>query len=70
VICLFFGLATPFIIRKEENGYIVIGDCYIQGLMNGEATKVLEDGRVDITVSFDMSLMLLSRDESNLVGID
>jgi len=49
IICLFFGLATPFIIRPVENGYIVIGDCYVQGLMDGEAMKQLEDDAIDIT---------------------
>jgi hypothetical protein len=41
IICPFFGMATPFIVRREENGFIVIGDCYIQGLIDGEAMKQL-----------------------------
>jgi hypothetical protein len=37
-IGLFLGATTPFVIRKKENGsYTLIGECYVYGIMNGEA---------------------------------
>ncbi|KAH6722940.1 heterokaryon incompatibility protein-domain-containing protein [Leptodontidium sp. MPI-SDFR-AT-0119] len=48
-ICVFLGFDTPFVIRpRDEGGYVLVGECYIYGLMNGEA---LVDGKVeDITL--------------------
>ncbi|KAM5369986.1 hypothetical protein ACJZ2D_008669 [Fusarium nematophilum] len=38
VICVFEGGITPHVIRKGGNGrYKLVGDCYVQGLMLGEA---------------------------------
>ncbi|KAH7161688.1 heterokaryon incompatibility protein-domain-containing protein [Dactylonectria macrodidyma] len=37
-ICVFEGGMTPHVIRRERNGrYKLVGDCYVQGLMLGEA---------------------------------
>jgi hypothetical protein len=37
-ICIFLGFNTPFIIRPyKAGGYILVGECYIYGLMDGEA---------------------------------
>ncbi|KAH7355251.1 heterokaryon incompatibility protein-domain-containing protein [Rhexocercosporidium sp. MPI-PUGE-AT-0058] len=48
-ICVFLGFNTPFVIRpRDGGGYLLVGECYIYGLMNGEA---LVDGKVeDITL--------------------
>jgi hypothetical protein len=47
-ICVFHGTDVPFIVREHEDGYILIGDCYVQGLMQGlmqgEVVKKLEEG--------------------------
>jgi hypothetical protein len=48
IICRFFGLATHFVLRRQENDYIVIGKCYIQRLMDEEAMKQLGDGAIDV----------------------
>jgi hypothetical protein len=46
LICVLLRLDSPVIIRREEdNCYIVIGECYVQRIMDGEAIKDLEDGR-------------------------
>ncbi|MGH7962863.1 MAG: hypothetical protein ACRERD_13710, partial [Candidatus Binatia bacterium] len=41
VIAILFGARTPFILRPQplegKAGYRIIGDCYIDGFMNGEA---------------------------------
>ncbi|CAI6337710.1 unnamed protein product [Periconia digitata] len=47
-IAVLFGSRVPFILRKVEseveNGYRLIGDCYIHGLMDGEAIQMWKDG--------------------------
>ncbi|KAG4428043.1 hypothetical protein IFR05_016471 [Cadophora sp. M221] len=48
-ICVFLGFDTPFVVRpRDGEGYLLVGECYVYGLMNGEA---LVDGKVeDITL--------------------
>ncbi|KAI1751529.1 heterokaryon incompatibility protein-domain-containing protein [Xylaria castorea] len=35
-ICLLFGLDVPVVLRQENGGWILIGDAYLSGGMNGE----------------------------------
>ncbi|KAF4624308.1 hypothetical protein G7Y89_g13865 [Cudoniella acicularis] len=38
LICIFFGASTPFVVREIEDGYFrLVGECYVHGLMDGEA---------------------------------
>lgn len=49
LISIFLGLSSPVIIRREDDDcYIIIGECYVQGIMNGEAMKDLEDGKLEL----------------------
>jgi hypothetical protein len=41
-ICIFHGMSVSFILREHEDGYTLVGDCYVQDLMQGEAFKKLE----------------------------
>ena len=44
-ICVFPGLKVPFILHQHGKDYKLIGNCFVQGLMEGEAlAKVEEDG--------------------------
>ena len=37
-VCVILGCESPLLLRLQENGmYVVIGECYIHGLMSGEA---------------------------------
>ena len=39
-ICILQGCGIPYVIRPGERGYILLGDCYIHGLMHGEAIRL------------------------------
>lgn len=40
VVCVLEGGEVPFVMRLAKDGrYEVLGDCYIHGIMDGEATK-------------------------------
>jgi Heterokaryon incompatibility protein (HET) len=50
-ICIFFGGRVPYVLRpcgKDE--YILIGDCYCHGVMDGEAMTMDEYKEEDITI--------------------
>jgi hypothetical protein len=38
LVVVFDGAETPFVVREvgEEGDYVLVGDCYILGLMEGE----------------------------------
>ena len=41
LVCVFLGARTPFIVRPVGEKYEFVGDCYLHGIMQGEA---LEEG--------------------------
>lgn len=41
LVCIFLGGMTPFIIRPVDQKYKFVGECYLHGIMHGEA---LEEG--------------------------
>jgi hypothetical protein len=43
-ICVFFCLNMPFVTQSEDDHYMPIGQCYIQGFTEGETIKELEEG--------------------------
>ncbi|KAE9373755.1 hypothetical protein N431DRAFT_315758, partial [Stipitochalara longipes BDJ] len=44
LICVLFGGSAPFILRKQGNNYILIGECFCHGLMDGEIIQDLDSG--------------------------
>lgn len=45
VVCILYGGQTPYVLRKLASGqYTLIGECYIDGMMQGEAFAMLESG--------------------------
>ncbi len=37
VISILLGAQTPFVLRQQDDEWILLGECYIHGMMNGEA---------------------------------
>jgi len=48
LICVLLGCDKPLIIRKESNHYILVGDSYIYGVMNGEVVEKDSEKAQDI----------------------
>ena len=47
LVCVVFGAKTPYVFRRLTDGtYQYIGDCYVHGIMDGEAMMLLKDGTV------------------------
>lgn len=47
IICILFGGTVPYVLRPTENSdeYLLIGECYVHGVMSGEAIDDYEGGR-------------------------
>jgi hypothetical protein len=44
-ICILFGCPMPVILRPVEDGkLILVTDCYVEGMMHGEAIEMMEQG--------------------------
>ena len=40
VVAVLFGGYTPFVLRPDEGGqWSLVGECYVQGIMEGEAVE-------------------------------
>jgi hypothetical protein len=46
-VCVFHGYPFPFLIRKAGEHYRLLGQCYIHGLIEGEAFQDLKAGRLE-----------------------
>jgi len=36
-VAVLVGCSTPMLLRKERDGWQVVGECYLHGCMHGEA---------------------------------
>lgn len=53
VLCVLFGGATPYILRRHGSSWLLVGECFAYGMMFGEGIEMLERGEVE-ELSFDI----------------
>jgi hypothetical protein len=46
LVAVFFGGRVPFILRQYNSCYVLLGECYIHGIMDGEAIDGWREGRL------------------------
>jgi len=44
VICVVEKCRIPMLLRQQDDHFVIVGSCYVQGLMDGEAAVMLEKG--------------------------
>lgn len=43
-VCILHGCPVPLIVRPDESEYVIVGDCYLRGMMQGEMVMRQEEG--------------------------
>ena len=51
-VCIILGCDVPLVLRHSLNCWELIGDCYVPGIMKGEAMEELKNARAELT-TFD-----------------
>lgn len=46
LVVVFFGARVPFILRQHESHYVLVGECYVHGMMDGEAIDGWREGKL------------------------
>jgi hypothetical protein len=49
-VVVFEGAKMPFIVRKSDRGFVLVGPCYAEGLSNGEPAAMARRGEVSVEV--------------------
>jgi hypothetical protein len=47
-IWILLGCKTPFVLQPNGGSYLLLGECYVHGLMDGEALRRVDDGSLTI----------------------
>jgi hypothetical protein len=49
IVCVLFGGSKPYVLRPipHTDHHLFVGECYVHGLMDGEAIDMLERGELD-----------------------
>jgi hypothetical protein len=48
MVCILLGGQTPFILSSEDAQFRLVGPCYVEGIMWGEAMKGLDEGKYEM----------------------
>ncbi len=46
VVCVLFGGKLPFCLRPCGNRFLFVGECYVHGMVDGEALDMMEAGQL------------------------
>ncbi|OCL14656.1 hypothetical protein AOQ84DRAFT_272128, partial [Glonium stellatum] len=49
LVCVLFGLNCPIVLRRVKEHYVLVGPCYVLGLMDGEAIGFVEKGETELS---------------------
>jgi hypothetical protein len=49
-VAIIRGCKAPLILRQRESHFVIIGPCYVAGIMDGEAIADMNDGFIDIEI--------------------
>jgi hypothetical protein len=47
-VCVIFGCEHLVVLRAKDDGYVVVGDAYIDGLGVVDAGRELEEGKYEV----------------------
>lgn len=48
IVCILLGCPIPMVLRPVDDHYLLIGDIYLDGVMYGEAIKLLNKGKTEL----------------------
>lgn len=48
MVCVLLGGNVPFLLRRNERHYLLVGESYVHGFMEGKAMNELDEGRLEL----------------------
>ena len=49
-VSVFLGAEVPFVLRSQDEHFVLIGETYIRGIMFGQVMDMMKKGEVDVTL--------------------
>jgi hypothetical protein len=46
LLCIIFGSSVPVVLRRNGRSFNFVGECYVHGMMNGEAVETLSRRKI------------------------
>jgi hypothetical protein len=46
IVCIFLGCSVSMILSERNEGFVLVGEAYMQGLMEGEFAQIWEEGKL------------------------